>query len=156
MFGELIPCGGGDPIPLLKRRLLVGRQESCDIILRFPNVSSRHCEVEFVNGYWYVRDLGSRNGIKVNGDRCDSRWLLPGDVLAVSKHRYEVVYAPRGERPPPEDEDPFAKSLLEKAGLVVRTEDDSGLFPLADVDVEMQETRDELPLDWMDENEESS
>lgn len=118
MFGELNPCGGGDPIPLQKQRLVVGRQPSCDIILRFPNVSSRHCEFRLVNGYWHVRDLGSRNGIKVNGIRCDSHWLMPGDVLSVSKHRYEVNYSPEAEAPPPEAEpDPMSVSLLEKAGL---------------------------------------
>ena len=125
MLGELNPCGGGDPIPLLKSRLVLGRQSSCDIALRFPNVSSRHCELELVNGYWYVRDMGSRNGIKVNGVRCDSHWLMPGDVISVSKHRYEVSYSPNGAAPPPEEEDPFAVGLLEKAGLSRRGPDDS-------------------------------
>jgi hypothetical protein len=39
MYGELLPLGGGDPIPLLKTTLLVGRRESADIVLRFPNVT---------------------------------------------------------------------------------------------------------------------
>src|SRR5665213_1645115 len=70
MYGELVPQGGGDPVPLLKTKLLVGRRDtSCDIALRFPNVSSRHCELELVGGYWLVRDLGSSNGTKVNGVR---------------------------------------------------------------------------------------
>ena len=125
MLGELNPCGGGDPIPLLKPRLILGRQGNCDIALRFPNVSSRHCELELINGYWYVRDLGSRNGIKVNGERCDSHWLMPGDVISVAKHRYEVAYSPNGAAPPPEEEDPFAMGLLEKAGLSRRGKDDS-------------------------------
>jgi adenylate cyclase len=130
MFGELNPCGGGDPIPLQKSRLVVGRQPSCDIILRFPNVSSRHCEFSLVNGYWHVRDLGSRNGIKVNGIRCDSHWLMPGDVLSVSKHRYEVNYSPEAEAPPPEAEpDPLSMSLLEKAGLSRRGSPDAPGFP---------------------------
>ena len=86
-------------------------------MLDFPNVSSHHCELEFLNGYWFVCDLGSRNGIKVNGARCDSKWLLPGDVLHVAKHRFELQYSPQAEGPPPEEEDPFARSLLEKAGL---------------------------------------
>ena len=120
MLGELNPCGGGDAIPLVQSKILVGRRNSCDISLRFPNVSSHHCELELINGYWFVRDMGSRNGIKVNGERCDSKWLMPGDVLSVAKHQYEVDYAPRGDAPPPEDADPFAKSLLEKAGLTRR------------------------------------
>lgn len=117
MLGELIPCGGGDPIPLLKVRLLVGRRGSCDISLRFPNISSHHCEFEMIEGFWIVRDLGSRNGIKVNGIRCSSKWLMPGDIVAMARHRYELSYTPSGSGPPPEDEDPFAIGLLEKAGL---------------------------------------
>ncbi len=35
-YGELVPDGGGDPIPLLREKLTVGRRESCDIVLRFP------------------------------------------------------------------------------------------------------------------------
>jgi adenylate cyclase len=131
MFGELNPCGGGDPIPLQKPCLVVGRQPSCDIILRFPNVSSRHCEFQLVNGYWHVRDLGSRNGIKVNGIRCDSHWLMPGDVLWVAKHRYEVNYSPDAEAPPPLEAapDPLSMSLLEKAGLSRRGVPDASRFP---------------------------
>lgn len=127
MLGELIPCGGGDPIPLLKKRLLIGRRSRCDITLRFPNVSSHHCELELVNGYWSIRDLGSRNGTKVNGVRCQSKWLMPGDVVSVAKHRYELSYTPTGDGPPPEEEDPFALGLLEKAGLAREKADEAEL-----------------------------
>jgi len=116
-YGTLNPCGGGDPIPLLNRRLIVGRRSSCDVTLRFPNISSHHCELELINGYWHVRDLGSSNGIRVNSEHCDSKWIFPGDVLHVARHKFEVRYEAVGERPV-EDEDPFARSLLEKAGLV--------------------------------------
>src|SRR5215218_930294 len=79
MYGELIPVGGGDPIPLLKKNLLVGRRESCDIVLRFSNVSAHHCQLTVNNGYWYVKDMESRNGIKVNGVRVTEKRLTPGD-----------------------------------------------------------------------------
>lgn len=118
VLGELIPCGGGDPVPLLKTKLLVGRRSHCDIQLQFPNVSSHHCELEFVNGFWRVQDLGSSNGIKINGERLESKWLMPGDVLAIARHRYEVHYVPPdGQRPPDDQEDVFSRGLLEKAGL---------------------------------------
>lgn len=118
VLGELIPCGGGDPVPLFKGKLLVGRRSHCDIQLEFPNISSHHCELEFINGFWRVQDLGSSNGIKINGERLDSKWLMPGDVLAIGKHRYEVHYAPPdGQRPPEDQEDIFSRGLLEKAGL---------------------------------------
>ncbi len=117
VLGELIPCGGGDPIPLLKPKLLLGRRSHCDIQLQFPNVSSHHCELEFINGFWRIQDLNSSNGIKINGERADSKWLMPQDVISIAKVRYEIIYTPAGQRPPDEDEDPFARGLLEKAGL---------------------------------------
>ena len=116
-YGELVPTGGGDSIPLFKRKLLIGRRSNCDIMLNFPNVSSNHCELELINGYWHIADLGSANGIKVNNERCDTRWLMPGDTITIAKHHYEVSYTARGTAPVNEDEDPFAKSLMEKAGL---------------------------------------
>jgi adenylate cyclase len=125
MFGELLPIGGGDPIPLLKKTLLVGRRESCDIVLRFGNVSAHHCQLTLTDGYWYARDVGSRNGIKVNGVRYEERRLDPGDTLSVAKHDYEVSYSPTelGAVGPPPDEAAnipkaiFGRSLLDRAGL---------------------------------------
>ncbi len=126
MYGELLPVGGGDPIPLLKKSLLVGRRESCDIVLRFSNVSAHHCQLTVNAGYWQVRDMQSRNGVKVNGIRVTDKRILPGDVLSIAKHKYEVQYSPTelGAVGPPPMESPenniFNKSLLEAAGLEQR------------------------------------
>jgi adenylate cyclase len=123
MFGEIVPLGGGDPIPLFKKTLLVGRRESCDIVLRFSNVSAHHCQLTLNGGYWYVKDLKSRNGVKVNGARVTEKRLDPQDVLSVAKHNYKVNYSPADNGavgPPPPDaieQDIFSKSLLERAGL---------------------------------------
>lgn len=126
MYGELVPVGGGDPIPLLKPALTVGRRENCDIVLRFSNVSSQHCQLTLVSGYWYVRDMNSRNGIKVNGNRVQEKRIDPGDELSVARHKYTVEYSPAdlgavGPPPPdPTDYAIFGKSLLERAGLLGR------------------------------------
>jgi adenylate cyclase len=137
MLGELIPIGGGDPIPLLKEELLVGRRESCDIVLRFANISAHHCKLYVKAGYWYVTDQNSRNGIKVNGMRVDEKRLDPGDILAVARHKYEVRYDPAdlgAVGPPPIEDvtsDVFGKSLLERAGLE-RTKDKSNRYDVTD------------------------
>jgi pSer/pThr/pTyr-binding forkhead associated (FHA) protein len=129
MYGELVPLGGGDPIPLLKEQLLVGRRESCDIVLRFANVSAHHCQLSVDNGYLYVRDLQSRNGIKVNDIRVTERRLDPGDELAIAKHRYRVDYDPAelgAVGPPPPDnvgKEIMRESLLTRAGLDHREAD---------------------------------
>lgn len=116
LLGQLVPQGGGDPIPLIREKLLIGRRDSCDIALRFPNVSSHHCEMEFRNGYWLVRDLGSANGTKVNGVRVEEKFILPGDEITIAKHRFKIDYEPLAEGPPPNiDEDVLGKSLTERA-----------------------------------------
>ncbi|PHS16943.1 MAG: adenylate cyclase [Blastopirellula sp.] len=128
-FGELVPVGGGDPIPLLKDILIIGRRESCDIALRFKNVSSHHCTLFVKHGYWFIRDENSRNGTKANGKRLESEKRLdPGDILSIAKHEYEVSYEPvnlGAVGPPPAEEsvvdEILSQSLLERAGIGGRT-----------------------------------
>ncbi|GAA4439568.1 FHA domain-containing protein [Bremerella cremea] len=125
-FGELVPVGGGDPIPLLKKTLLVGRRETNDVVLRFANVSSNHCQLYVKQGYWFVEDQNSRNGTKVNGKRVtdtDKR-IDPGKIIAIAKHEYELHYDPidlGATGPPPSEtdmtEEILGKSLLERAGI---------------------------------------
>ncbi|MFZ4733493.1 MAG: FHA domain-containing protein [Pirellulales bacterium] len=132
MYGELQPRGGGDPIPLLKTFLVVGRRESADIVLRFPNVSGSHCELSLIDGYWYVKDLASSNGTKVNGTRIAEQRLDPGDSLSIARHHFEICYEPSklGAQGAPSDaaivRDPLNRSLLEAAGLERRQTRDDG------------------------------
>jgi pSer/pThr/pTyr-binding forkhead associated (FHA) protein len=118
--GELVPNGGGDPIPLIRDVLVLGRRESCDVRMPFPNVSGRHCELSFRKGYWYIRDLNSTNGIKVNGMPVQNEKLLhPSDEVTIGKRVFQINYKkPAGSTPlEEEDEDIMGRSLMEKAGL---------------------------------------
>ena len=123
MYGQLQPVGGGDPIPLLKKTLKIGRRESCDVVLRFANVSAHHCQMSIKAGYWYVRDLNSRNGTKVNGNRVAERRVDSGDIISSAKQKNEVLYEPAElgavGPPPPDDSQELVmdKPLLDKAGL---------------------------------------
>jgi len=120
-LGELVPVGGGDAIPLIQEVMTIGRRTSCDIQLDFANVSGTHAELSFRNGVWHVRDMGSTNGIKVNGERTLRRPLRPGDEVAVANHKYTIQYQLAAgtsiEDVFTEEEDVFGQSLLEKAGL---------------------------------------
>jgi adenylate cyclase len=121
--GELRPVGGGDSIPLIRDRLVIGRRESCDIPLRLPNVSGLHCELSFRKGFWWIRDLGSTNGVKVNGTRVLEKLLHPADTITIAKRNFTIDYQPPvGQRALEEiledEEDIMAQGLLEKAGLI--------------------------------------
>ena len=118
--GELVPLGGGDSIPLIREKLTIGRRESCDIPLRLPNVSGLHCELTFHDGFWWIRDLNSTNGIKVNGARVIEKLLHPNDEISIGRRRkFTIEYElPTGRRAMEEvEEDLLGTSLLEKAGL---------------------------------------
>jgi hypothetical protein len=64
-------------------RVLLGRSRECDIMVNDPNVSRRHAELRSDGGRWSVIDLGSTNGIKVNGRRVEQRELSDGDKLTL-------------------------------------------------------------------------
>ena len=133
IYGELVPLGGGDPIPLRRTSLLLGRRESCDVVLRFTNVSSHHCQLSIQYGYWFIKDLNSTNGVKVNGVRVTEKRLDPGDRLIIAKHGYEIQYSPAdlgAVGPPPVDDgigDVFSRGLLERAGLTREDDTNAGV-----------------------------
>lgn len=119
----LVPTGGGDPIPLRKMEIVIGRKPGCDVVLGFSNVSSQHCKLVLSYGYWYVLDLQSTNGVKVNGVKVQDRRVDSGATLSVSKHDFVLTYDPAANGatgPPPSevfhDGDIFSRSLMEKIG----------------------------------------
>jgi len=68
----------------------LGRSRDADIVLEDPNVSRVHAEVRPSGGSWIVRDLGSTNGVKVNGRRLDPsrpQSLRGGDVIELGTSR---------------------------------------------------------------------
>lgn len=89
---QALLVGEGKRTPLTAGRVMIGRSHDCDLILDDPNVSRRHAEVRQEGGDWVVADLGSTNGVKVNGRRVDEATLEPGDelTLGVSKLSFEL------------------------------------------------------------------
>ena len=77
MLGVLEPYRGGDDIPLRKPEMVVGRSEKNDVVLRFADVSGKHCRLVLSRGYWYAEDLGSTNGTRVNGFRTQDHRVHP-------------------------------------------------------------------------------
>ena len=124
MFGYLTPVGGGDPFPLSKKEIVCGRHKSCDVVLNFHNVSGKHCKLVLSEGYWYVLDMQSTNGVKVNGTKVTDRRVDPGAVLAISKHNFKIQYDPTENGAtglPPNTmlhgDNILSQSLMQRAGL---------------------------------------
>ena len=122
IYGELVPLGGGDPIPLINKVMTVGRRESCDICLKFQNISGLHCEFTFNIGYWNIKDLGSSNGVKVNDHKLMPQMaqvLKPGDVISIASYKFKLQYETEANfaEMGTTEENIMGRSLLEKAGL---------------------------------------
>ena len=84
--------GDGKRTVLSGEQLVLGRSRDCDVTIEDPNVSRRHAELRREGAGWVVIDLGSTNGIKVNGRRVQEASLQPGDEIAIgiSRLSFEV------------------------------------------------------------------
>lgn len=92
-LGTMKPIGGGDPVPLKKQELVLGRRPSCDVILDFENISGKHCTLRYHNQVWHIRDMGSTNGTTVNGARISSEHsVMPDDEIGIAGHFYKIDY----------------------------------------------------------------
>ncbi len=68
--------------------LLVGRSTSCDVRFRSPWISRRHAYFYADQQQCYVEDLGSKNGILVNGAKTKKARLHGGDVVDFGPSRF--------------------------------------------------------------------
>src|SRR5262245_35228580 len=96
MPAHLQSLNDGPSILIDKPILLFGRHEECDVQLNSKKVSRRHCVIAQVNDYLLVRDLGSTNGVRVNGERVAEGKLKPGDELQIGNFKYQVCADPLG------------------------------------------------------------
>jgi pSer/pThr/pTyr-binding forkhead associated (FHA) protein len=100
MLAQLIPLDGSKPIAITRDLTLVGRKRGlCDIILASSSVSKLHCAIAKTDGLLFIRDLGSTNGTKVNGQRVTRGALLPGDELAFANAKFRVHLGPAAAAP---------------------------------------------------------
>jgi pSer/pThr/pTyr-binding forkhead associated (FHA) protein len=94
--------GKGIKIPIDKAIIFIGRHPDCDVVItRSRMISRKHCALVQINDTLVIRDLGSTNGVQVNGQRVrkESRFN-PGDTVTIGDLDYVVrsVKTPEPER----------------------------------------------------------
>jgi hypothetical protein len=78
----------GHVTPVGPQGATLGRSREADVLLDDPNVSRKHAEVRPSGASWTVRDLGSTNGVKVNGRRIQGpQSLKTGDTITIGTSR---------------------------------------------------------------------
>jgi pSer/pThr/pTyr-binding forkhead associated (FHA) protein len=90
MLSRFVAIDEGPDITLDRAMVVVGRHPNCDTRLESSRVSRHHCCMTRENDQVVVRDLGSTNGILINGMRVETGRLKPGDELSIAHIRYRL------------------------------------------------------------------
>ncbi len=86
----LVTVADNRSIPLDKPIVLIGRDSECDIQLESRKISRIHCCIAVLQHGLIVRDLGSTNGIRINGNPVTEGRLEAGDELMIGGLLYRV------------------------------------------------------------------
>lgn len=76
------------------RRVCIGRAPHCDLVLGNESVSREHAEIRRTDDGWLIRDLGSKNGLKINSRRTRQRQLRDGDCIDIGTAQLWVEIGP--------------------------------------------------------------
>jgi FHA domain len=91
--GQLSVIYAGERMAVNKDRFIIGRgKQSSDLTIKDPNVSRQHAMIEFLNGQYYMVDMGSTNGVEYNGQRISRRPIGEGDVYRICDHEVRLTY----------------------------------------------------------------
>jgi pSer/pThr/pTyr-binding forkhead associated (FHA) protein len=117
----LLGTSAGKEIKVAQPEFLIGREEGCHLRPHSDTVSRKHCVIRVADSQVSIEDLGSRNGVFVNGRKIlEAQSLKAGDKLQIGKLQFElVVDVPIGA-----GKRPAVKDIKEAA---VRTTSDSGM-----------------------------
>ncbi len=134
MRAQLVPLDKGDAVEIDKEMTLIGRGEGCDVRLEHKSISKLHCVLVKTDGLILLRDLGSTNGTRVNGQRVRRAALLPNDMLSIASLKFRVL---------------FGAKLLDAISPEEKTQqiDADELARLLKKKEEMADSSDEIPIE---------
>lgn len=76
-----------------KDQFIIGRGvKSSDLPIRDGNISRKHAAVVRRNGAYYMKDLGSTNGIEFEGGRVDNKKIEEGDVFSICDYQIRFTF----------------------------------------------------------------
>ncbi|MBI2892671.1 MAG: FHA domain-containing protein [Deltaproteobacteria bacterium] len=83
----------GQKIPVTKEQFIIGRgSKSSDLPIKDGNISRKHAAVILHQGAYYLKDLGSTNGIEFNGRRIEQKRVEEGDIFHICDYELRFTY----------------------------------------------------------------
>ena len=83
----------GERFPIEKDEFIIGRgARTADLAIRDGNISRRHAAVVFHDGVYFMKDLGSTNGIEFAGQRVESKRIEEGDVYRICDYEFRFSF----------------------------------------------------------------
>ena len=106
---------------------VVGRRHDCDLRIPLASISRRHCQLNRDKTVLKIRDLGSRNGTYLNGERINEATAQPGDYVKVGPLTFllQIDGQPKDVIPPKEATPSAPKQEKPETELVADEESDS-------------------------------
>lgn len=132
---RLVPFSPTSKLPTISLQrpvLLVGRHVDADVRIDLPQVSRRHCCLALAYDRLLIRDLGSRNGVRVNGRLVDEARLQPGDEIAIAHLLYRLEDSDSARLERPNTSAPSAAPITPPELPADPDSDDIELIPLDD------------------------
>ena len=136
MVAILQPLKNSKSIPIDRAVVLVGRADQCDVVITgSKKISRRHCCLVQSDTTYLIRDLGSTNGVWINGKRVNLEGeMREGDQVAIGDVMFH--FYPDGARKPARPAPPAAGGLSNLAGSGIEAIDlDKRPEPIEQVDI---------------------
>src|SRR5439155_17272747 len=89
----------GSNVELVGEKIVLGRNAECGVVINLPAVSREHAMIRRIQGKFYIEDLKSRNGTRVNNQEINARTLLKNnDRIKICDS--EFLYVDAASKPP--------------------------------------------------------
>ena len=112
-YGYIVDMYDGERYELNMWETSIGRSNSCDIVIQYDTMSRFQAVIARRNDSWYIHDLRSKSGVKVNGKKTEKKQSIKdGDILTLGSMRFRFEIA----------DDPVVKVGKKKKGKVKKAE----------------------------------
>lgn len=87
----LAPAGVPAPVTIERLPMVLGRSESADVALAFSSISREHARIFTEDDQLFIEDLGSSNGVQINGEKLKRGVIAPGDMVQLGVVEFRVA-----------------------------------------------------------------